>query len=477
MTPALALAAPAAGKFRPGLRILNILCADLAGAAVPFLAAVLLRSALGGHFELAFYARSCAALLLFPLAYALFGQYSPVAHHPVREIRRLSAATTLVFVLFAVLLFLFKAGIDYSRAAFLGAWLMTLVAVPCARALVRKASSGAPSWGCPVAVFGTQETARQLIEGLQAQPETGLRPAAVFLAEGGAPATILGVPVLGPYTSAPLYARRLRIRRAIVMFSDLQRQGLPRMLESHANVFSKIYLMPGLGGFSSFGVETRDVCGGVALELRRDLLVPSHRLAKRAFDLAVSGALLILLLPLMLLIAALIRLESPGGVLFSHGRIGRGGRRFKMWKFRTMYLNGAEILEKYFKDHPAEEQYWRENMKLRRDPRITPLGRLLRKISFDELPQLWNVLRGEMSLVGPRPIVNDEVTKYGDGFNLYCRVTPGLTGLWQVSGRSTTSYSKRVELDAYYVRNWSPWLDIYLLARTIRTVLLGEGAY
>jgi lipopolysaccharide/colanic/teichoic acid biosynthesis glycosyltransferase len=108
---------------------------------------------------------------------------------------------------------------------------------------------------------------------------------------------------------------------------------------------------------------------------------------------------------------------------------------------------------------------------------VTPVGRILRRASLDELPQLWNILRGEMSMVGPRPIVNDEVTKYGQWFGLYCRVVPGLTGLWQVSGRSDTDYGKRIELDTYYVRNWSPWFDIYLLARTFRTVIKGEGAY
>jgi Undecaprenyl-phosphate galactose phosphotransferase WbaP len=252
---------------------------------------------------------------------------------------------------------------------------------------------------------------------------------------------------------------------------------LTRGLEEHANVFSHVYVMPGLKGFSSFGMETQDIGSGVALEIRRSLLIPSHQLMKRTIDILASGALLILTLPFMALITFLIRLESPGDVFFGHRRIGHGGRKFKMWKFRSMYVNGAEILRKYLAEHPEEEAYWRENMKLRNDPRITPLGAILRKTSLDELPQLWNVLRGEMSLVGPRPIVNEEVTKYGERFGLYCRVLPGLTGLWQVSGRSTTTYERRVELDTYYVRNWSPWLDIYLLARTLRTVLMGDGAY
>jgi lipopolysaccharide/colanic/teichoic acid biosynthesis glycosyltransferase len=148
-----------------------------------------------------------------------------------------------------------------------------------------------------------------------------------------------------------------------------------------------------------------------------------------------------------------------------------------MWKFRSMRRDANRILEEYLRDHPELRVEWQEKHKLRNDPRVTRVGRILRKTSLDELPQLWNVLRGDMSLVGPRPIVADEVTKYSEWFDLYCRVVPGLTGLWQVSGRSDTNYQKRVDLDSYYVRNWSPWFDIYLLACTFRVVLEGEGAY
>lgn len=462
------------------LRTLHVVCADLVAVCASVFTAVLLRIAWGGSFDpsdKAAYYRSFGCLLLFPMTYALFGQYSPVAHNPVREVRQLTKATTLVFVMFAVLLFFLKAGPAYSRAAFLGAWILTLVLVPCARAAIRKIFSRSSWWSYPVAVFGTYDSAQQLIEGLQAQPETGLRPAAAFLTEGHRGETIHGVPILDRYTSAPLYARRLKLNRAIVLLSDIPVSGLPRMLESYANVFSHVYLMPGLGGLSSFGVQALDICDGVALELRRSLLLPRSRFTKRVVDIAVSAVLLIVLFPVLLVIALLIRLESPGGILFAHRRIGQGGRKFKMWKFRTMYSNSADILKEHLRRNPIEEQHWRQNMKLRKDPRITRLGAILRKTSVDELPQLWNVLCGDMSLVGPRPIVSDEVNKYGEWFGLYCLVVPGLTGLWQVSGRSRTSYERRVELDTYYVRNWSPWLDVYLLARTVPTVLQGEGAY
>jgi lipopolysaccharide/colanic/teichoic acid biosynthesis glycosyltransferase len=164
-------------------------------------------------------------------------------------------------------------------------------------------------------------------------------------------------------------------------------------------------------------------------------------------------------------------------VFYGQERLGLGGRRFKAWKFRTMHSNADALLERYLQENAAARQEWQATHKLKHDPRVTGIGYWLRKTSLDELPQIWNVLVGEMSLVGPRPIVEAEVPKYGDHYKDYASVVPGITGLWQISGRNNTTYPQRVAYDAYYVRNWSPWLDAYILACTIRVVLLGEGAY
>ncbi|MCA8958388.1 MAG: sugar transferase, partial [Planctomycetes bacterium] len=167
---------------------------------------------------------------------------------------------------------------------------------------------------------------------------------------------------------------------------------------------------------------------------------------------------------------------SPGPVLFAHRRLGRDGRWFSVWKFRTMVIDADRKLAEYLAEHPELQREWQETHKLKSDPRITRVGRFLRRSSLDELPQIWSVLTGRMSLVGPRPIVADEVVKYGDAYALYTSVPPGITGLWQVSGRNNTTYPQRVALDAAYVRNWSIWLDLYVLYRTVKTVLRREGA-
>ena len=193
------------------------------------------------------------------------------------------------------------------------------------------------------------------------------------------------------------------------------------------------------------------------------------------FALALCGT--VLLLPWVALISAFIKLSSRGPVFYGQLRIGEGGQAFRAWKFRTMVENADEQLAHCLEANPELQVEWAATHKLRRDPRVTRIGRFLRQTSLDELPQVWNVLWGEMSLVGPRPIVPEEVVKYGEEFDLYLKVRPGLTGLWQVSGRSDTTYSGRVAMDVHYVRNWSVWLDVYLLAKTVGVVLRRQGAY
>jgi exopolysaccharide production protein ExoY len=193
--------------------------------------------------------------------------------------------------------------------------------------------------------------------------------------------------------------------------------------------------------------------------------------AKRAVDVALALALLILGTPLMLVVAGLIRLLMGGPVVFGHKRIGYQGRAFVCYKFRTMAANAQELLERHLADNPEAAREWRATHKLANDPRVTALGHILRKSSLDELPQLFNVLRGDMSLIGPRPIVPEEVARYGRHAGAYFSARPGLTGMWQTSGRNSVSYRARVARDRYYARHWSLWLDLVLLAKTIPAVL------
>lgn len=198
--------------------------------------------------------------------------------------------------------------------------------------------------------------------------------------------------------------------------------------------------------------------------------------SKRVLDLMVAFPALVLAAPLMLIIALLIKITTGGPVLFAHRRIGFDGMLFDCYKFRTMAPNSEQVLQEYLAENPEAEAEWREHRKLVRDPRITLLGRVLRKSSLDELPQLFNILRGEMSCVGPRPVVAEELQQYGAFSNEYLRAKPGLTGLWQISGRTSTGYTRRVLLDAQYVQNWSLRADIVILAWTTIAVMRFEDA-
>lgn len=224
-----------------------------------------------------------------------------------------------------------------------------------------------------------------------------------------------------------------------------------------------------------------EVGGSTTTRAQRANLAPSglfrYRVIKRVMDIGLVLLTMPLLLSLIGIVSAMVVLSSPGPIFYSHRRVRRSGSFFSMWKFRTMCVNSAEVLENYLSRHPEARSEWNKTHKLRNDPRITPIGSFLRRYSVDELPQLWNVLRGDMSLVGPRPIVAAEVEKYGACFECYCRVKPGLTGLWQVSGRSQLSYEARVAIDCQYVKTWSLRRDFVIVLKTFLSVANQDGAY
>ncbi|EOJ2904138.1 sugar transferase, partial [Klebsiella pneumoniae] len=202
----------------------------------------------------------------------------------------------------------------------------------------------------------------------------------------------------------------------------------------------------------------------------------SSRILKRTFDIVGALGIILLLSPLLIYISRKVR-KDGGTAIYGHERVGKGGKPFKCLKFRSMVVNSKEVLEELLANDPEVKAEWDATFKLKNDPRITSIGHFLRRTSLDELPQLFNVLKGEMSLVGPRPIITAELERYNDEVDYYLLSKPGMTGLWQVSGRSDVDYDTRVYLDAWYVKNWSMWNDIAILFKTINVVLKKDGAY
>lgn len=205
-------------------------------------------------------------------------------------------------------------------------------------------------------------------------------------------------------------------------------------------------------------------------------LGPVERTVKRTLDIVGALMFFLVLGPVYLAVALWVRLSMGSPVHFWQVRLGEGGRRFHFYKFRSMVRDSDTVLDQFLSKNDMARTEWDTFQKLEKDPRITPLGHWIRKLSLDELPQFWNVLKGDMSLVGPRPCMERQRTLYGRGWDHYCAMRPGITGLWQVSGRNRLPYARRVELDAYYVDNWSLWLDVKILIKTVKVVVTGDGS-
>lgn len=388
--------------------------------------------------------------------------------------RTVTISVSMTMVLAAVLVTL---GHPWQAlVSLLAAGVCSAIFIPASRSLVQSLLGRADWWGRRVFVVGSDKQAVKLFAKLVRQPQRGLRPVGFIDDLETLDEDLDSALYLGPPEALRELALEYHVTAAVVAKSDPDTQTQRLFCREELGIRDWI-LMSSLGGYPSLWGEAVEVGGVPAIWARNRLLSPWSRWLKRAADLLVTLSSALAATPLIVAIITLVRLGSPGPIFYGQERIGRHGRRFKAWKFRTMVVNADEVLEKYLASDPLLRAEWEANHKLKDDPRITWIGKFLRKTSLDELPQLWNVIRGEMSLVGPRPIVEAEIDKYDEEYEYYVDVLPGITGLWQVSGRNNTTYPERVAFDAYYVKNWSLWLDFYILISTIRVVLFREGAY
>ncbi len=459
----------------PMVALLSV--SDMLALAMAGTAGVYLRLIFDGQYEPSLYRQLWPILGVFLLAYAAAGLYPAVGLSPVDELRRICLSTTFTYLVLGAGLFLTGSSEIYSRGVFLLTWMFSLATVLLGRLLVKQIFARYPWWGYQVIILGAGRTGDLVVRTLKNQPSFGFKPVAVLDDSPDRVTSLYGVPVVGPLSFAPRLAHKHDIHYAIVAMPGMPRQKLLTVLERYGRTFPHMLMIPDLFGVASLWVSSKDLGGILGLEIRQQLLLPGPRLIKACLDIGLTAVIGLLLLPLLLLIALLVRLDSAGPVFYGQPRLGQNSLPFVAWKFRSMVPNADQVLERYLEANPALRSQWEQDHKLRYDPRITRVGHFLRRTSLDELPQLWNVLRGEMSLVGPRPIVTEEIIRYADKYSLYAKVLPGMTGLWQVSGRNNVSYEERVNLDAYYVRNWSVWLDIYILLKTIWVVVIGDGAY
>ena len=448
-----------------------ILAADFLSLAI---AGIVARLIIAWAFpEAASWALWMAPLALMPMfvGYWLTGLYTEIWVHPAVELRQLSHVTTIGLLGAA-------AGGIIARPIslwFVAAWPAAVVLVPLLRTVARSLCSGQRWWGYPTLVVAAGEGLNDVTRVLIRDSNTGLRPILLTDPTGACRHSVLPV-INDPGQLESMIAAR-SIRHAVVALPQMGEARLTEVLDRYNGLVPHMLVLSDTSTLPTLWSTSRR-CGRLTgIEVRNGLMMATMQGVKRMIDLSIAFTALLLSLPLLVVIAVLVKRSSPGPIFFGHQRIGLHGRRFKAWKFRTMKQNADAILEKYLEKHPAARLEWERDHKLRHDPRVTAFGRIARRLSLDELPQLWNVLIGDMALVGPRPIVDKEVWRYGKIFRLYTKVKPGITGMWQVSGRNDIGYEERVLLDQFYIRHWSPWLDIYILAKTVVALLDRQGAY
>ncbi|WP_341774394.1 undecaprenyl-phosphate galactose phosphotransferase WbaP [Burkholderia gladioli] len=404
-----------------------------------------------------------------------------VRHYSVRrpfwrELREVFEALVVLAVAHLALTTLTKG--MFSRGWWALTWSGAFVLVPSLRLLTKKILDMAHLWKRPTLIVGCGESALEAARMMSGQLYLGADVVAYVAPDARADVKFVGqVPVLRGLSADTL--RALPGAQVVIALEPDDRELRNAWVRDLSKSgIREVTVMAPMRGVPLCGTDVSYFFGHEVMMLRvqNNLTRFSAKVLKRIFDVAAGGFLMLMLLPVFALLTLLVA-KDGGSAFFGHTRIGQNGRKFKCYKFRSMVLDADAVLKALLERDPAARAEWERDFKLKHDVRVTRIGALLRKTSLDELPQLWNVLRGEMSLVGPRPVVEKEIERYGDDAAYYLLAKPGMTGLWQVSGRNDTDYARRVFLDAWYVRNWSLRSDISILFKTIGVVLHRDGAY
>lgn len=450
------------------ISVIAILLADIVSLALAFYAAYFIRVELIQdlfkvsnpyffpleHFYDMYYLLFVFILIFFyEKLYAYHRRYSMA-----EEFLRIGRGLFLSVVLIAVLVYLSRAYETFTRTIPVLMMFTGMVTVPLLRYLVK--------WLLRVSGFYLKRTT---VVGLE-QETTAVLPSLEKLAATGYKICQVATPE--QLESAD------NTDTLVIVAKGLDNERLNRLINTWENRVKEIKMVTDTGYLKTMGVETEYVDELLVMRMANNLLSPANRFFKQVFDLVVSFFALVMLLPLFVIIAVLIKLDSRGPVFFIQERFGKGGKRFNFIKFRSMYMDGDERLKEYLAQSPEMQEEWDRFKKLKtHDPRVTGIGKFLRRFSLDEAPQLLNVLLGQMSIVGPRPYLVREKEEIEKSAAIIFRVKSGLTGLWQIRGRSELSFESRLKLDEFYVRNWSFLLDITIILRTFGAVLKGRGAY
>lgn len=399
-------------------------------------------------------------LFAYIIAFAYEGLYTQ-RYIAWEETKRLWRGSFIATALTIIAIYVTRS-YSVSRVVVVLAFILGLFLLPLARIFFKRFLLKTKLWTTRVLIVGNDQTAQVLRKEIQRNQNLGYQ--------------IINQQAID--ISWQEWLDKYRPDSVIVSATAVSKESIAEIYRLVEGKGDEFIIVPDIAELQNVGVEIAQLENLLLMKFRYNLLQPSNLILKRIIELLITIIAFIICIPFFLFTGIVIKLSSPGSILFKQQRIGKKKKLFNCLKFRTMYRDAEIRLESALQSQSVSREEWNKFMKLKgKDPRVTPFGRFLRRFSLDEFPQLWNILRGEMNLVGPRPYLPRELKKIGRFINIITKVTPGMTGLWQVSGRSELTFEERLLLDEYYVKNWSLWMDFVILLRTFGVVLKGKGAY
>jgi Undecaprenyl-phosphate galactose phosphotransferase WbaP len=416
-------------------------------------------------------------LPVFIIVFQIHRLYPGISLAPSEEMRRFFIGSLIVYGGITMSRFIENDKWDSVNTAFLISGVFSTIILLTVRSAIHWFLHKTKLGGIPTVIYGSGKTGKLVTDCLLGSVRTGYAPVLILDDNPLGDDEYNGVPIIHDTSAGPEIVKRYNIKMAIVAMPSLDSKKLKHLQNTSVSSFRYNVLIPNFYNISSIWMSVRDFSGVLGIDTSNKLNMPVNLGIKRFMDICLFIFGGIIVLPFLLIIALIVKLDSPGNILYKQKRLGINGRHFYAYKFRTMVTDADKKLQDILETDPALKKEWEENYKLHKDPRITKIGKFLRRTSIDEFPQLINIIKGEMSLVGPRPIIDDEIEKYGEDYNRVFSVKPGLTGLWQVSGRSDSNYLDRVAYDIYYQQSWSVWLDLWIIFKTFGVVLIGKGAY
>jgi len=414
----------------------------------------------------------------FILVFQFFNLYPGVSLAPAEELKRFSIASLLVHGGIILSRYIERESLDSITAALVVSFVFSTAILLTTRNLTYRMLIKTRLVGIPAVIYGSGSSGKLIVDCLFGRGRTGYVPVLILDDEQNGIDEYHGVPIIHDTSIGPEIVARYKIKMAMVAMPDIDEQKQKIILNNSASAFRYNVFIPTYSDIVNVWASVRDFGGILGLATSNRLKMPWNLVIKRFFDIVVVIIGGLILLPFLLLIALLIKISSPGPILFKQVRPGKNGKHFTFYKFRSMVIDAEERLKALLESDPQIKDEWEKNRKLHKDPRLTTVGRFIRRTSIDEFPQLINILKGDMSFVGPRPVIDDsEMEMYGESFANSFSIRPGLTGMWQVSGRSDTEYKERIAYDTYYIQSWSIWLDLWIFFKTFGAVIAGKGAY